>query len=223
MCKFAYTIKKYAQLLKNDVMARFYSLKKKDEEDARIADPFGVLRSVPKTSSGKQTKEQHIMTKVYVFLADGFEDVEALAPVDVLRRGGVGVVTVSINGSDMVKSAHNVYVKADVRFEEADFSDADLLMIPGGMPGAKNLDEHEGVRKALLAHAKQGKLLGATCYPGFEGELKGATYTAQLVTVDGKVVTGKGPAAAFEYAFTLLSILKGEKVVSDLRKGMMFE
>ena len=139
MCKFAYTIKKYAQLLINDVMARFYSLKKKDEEDARIADPFGVLRSVPKTSSGKQTKEQHIMTKVYVFLADGFEDVEALAPVDVLRRGGVGVVTVSINGSDMVKSAHNVYVKADVRFEEADFSDADLLMIPGGMPGAKNL------------------------------------------------------------------------------------
>ena len=90
-------------------MARFYSLKKKDEEDARIADPFGVLRSVPKTSSGKQTKEQHIMTKVYVFLADGFEDVEALAPVDVLRRGGVGVVTVSVNGSDMVKSAHNVY------------------------------------------------------------------------------------------------------------------
>ena len=142
----------------------------------------------------------------------------------------------------MVKSAHNVYVKADVRFEEADFSYADLLMIPGGMPGAKNLDEHEGVRNALLAHAKQGKLLGAicagpmvlghlglldglhaTCYPGFEGELKGATYTAQLVTVDGNVVTGKGPAAAFEYAFTLLSILKGEKVVSDLRKGMMFE
>lgn len=242
MCKFAYTIKKYAQLLINDVMARFYSLKKKDEEDARIADPFGVLRSVPKTSSGKQTKEQHIMTKVYVFLADGFEDVEALAPVDVLRRGGVGVVTVSINGSDMVRSAHNVYVKADVRFEEADFSDADLLMIPGGMPGAKNLDEHEGVRNALLAHAKQGKLLGAicagpmvlghlglldglraTCYPGFEGELNGASYTAQLVTVDGNVVTGKGPAAAFEYAFTLLSVLKGEKVVSDLRKGMMFE
>ncbi|OZT04470.1 DJ-1 family glyoxalase III [Prevotella sp. 885] len=182
------------------------------------------------------------MTKVYVFLADGFEDVEALAPVDILRRGGVGVVTVSINGSEMVKSAHNVYVKADVRFEEADFSDADLLMIPGGMPGAKNLDEHKGVRNALLAHAKQGKLLSAicagpmvlghlglldglraTCYPGFEGELKGATYTAQLVTVDGNVVTGKGPAAAFEYAFTLLSILKGEKVVSDLRKGMMFE
>ena len=228
MCKFAYTIKKYAQLLIIDVMARFYSLKKKDEEDARIADPFGVLRSVPKTSSGKQTKEQHIMTKVYVFLADGFEDVEALAPVDVLRRGGVGVVTVSINGSDMVKSAHNVYVKADVRFEEANFSDADLLMIPGGMPGAKNLDEHEGVRNALLAHAKQGKITAAicaapsvlgnlgilkgkkaTCFPGFEKELEGATYTAAPVEIDGNVITGKGAGCAILFGKAIV-----EKAVS---------
>ena len=98
------------------------------------------------------------MAKVYVFLANGFEDVEALIPVDVLRRGGVEVITVSITGdSQVVETAHNVQIVADAMIEDCDFSDADLLFLPGGMPGASNLYGHDGVRQAVLAQAKAGK------------------------------------------------------------------
>ena len=85
------------------------------------------------------------MKKVYVFLADGFEDVEALIPVDVLRRGGVDVTTVSISDFPLVTSAHGVNIEADIMFEQGDFSDADLIFLPGGMPGASNLFAHKGV------------------------------------------------------------------------------
>lgn len=182
------------------------------------------------------------MAKVYEFLADGFEEVEALAPVDVLRRGGIDVKTVSTTGTDHATSAHGVAIKADLRIEEADFADADLLLLPGGMPGAANLLEHHGVTDALLAHAAKGRLIGAicaapmvlgrlgllrgrraTCYPGFEHQLEGATYTASLVTVDGPFITGEGPAASFEYAYTLLTILRDEPTTAAIREGMMYE
>ena len=128
------------------------------------------------------------MAKVYVFLADGFEDVEALIPIDVLRRGGVDVVTVSIMDFPLVASAHGVNIEADIMFEQGDFSDADLLMLPGGMPGASNLFQHTGVCKAVMNQFAAGKKVAAicaapavvlaaigvlsgkkaTCYPGFE-------------------------------------------------------
>ena len=104
------------------------------------------------------------MGKVYVFMANGFEDIEALAPLDILRRGGVDVVTVSITGTEFVESAHGVTMKADTTFEEAgDFADADILMLPGGMPGAANLNDHEGVCQALLQQNAKGKRIGAIC------------------------------------------------------------
>ena len=93
------------------------------------------------------------MAKVYVFLADGFEDVEALIPIDVLRRGGVEVVTVSTTEFPLVESAHGVNIEADIQFEQSDYQDADLLMLPGGMPGASNLYGHEGVCKAVCDQA----------------------------------------------------------------------
>lgn len=226
-------------------MARFYSMKKKDEDDDKTADPFGVLRENMRLNSKdrqQQTVKINDMAKVYVFLADGFEDIEALAPVDILRRGGLDVKTVSINGSETVTSAHGIQVKADLLFDAADMADADLLMLPGGMPGAKNLDEHEGVRRALVRHAEQQKLIGAicaapmvlghlgllrgkraTCYPGFDTELDGATYTAEPVTTDGNIVTGKGPGASFAYGYCLLAKFKGERVVAELKQGMMYE
>lgn len=183
------------------------------------------------------------MAKVYEFLADGFEDVEALAPLDVLRRGGVEVVTVSIMGRREVTSAHQVTVVADTTIEEVgSMSDADLLLLPGGMPGAANLHDHSGVADALLRHAAGGKataaicaapmVLGslgllhgrrATCYPGFEKYLDGATYTAEKVTVDMPFVTAFGPAAAFDFGFTLLGLFTDSTTVGQLRKGMMFE
>ena len=97
------------------------------------------------------------MAKVYVFLADGFEDIEALIPIDVLRRGGVDVITVSTTEDIIVESAHGVGIRADLMFTACDFSDADLLMLPGGMPGASNLFEHEGVCQALKLQAAAGK------------------------------------------------------------------
>ncbi len=182
------------------------------------------------------------MAKVYVFLANGFEDVEALIPVDVLRRGGVDVVTVSVvENSKVVETAHRVRIEADELFDDCDFVDADLLMLPGGMPGASNLNEHEGVRNALLKQHADGKkvaaicaaplVLGglgilrgkrATCYPGFEQTLEGATYTAELCTVDGNVTTGEGPAAAFPFAYSLLSQLKDKETAEQIAVGMRF-
>ena len=182
------------------------------------------------------------MAKAYEFLANGFEDIEALAPVDILRRSGVEVKIVSIGDSIEVESAHGVTVKADMLFADADFADADLLLIPGGMPGAKNIDEHEGVRRAVMRQAEAGRLVGAicagpmvlghlgllrdrraTCYPGFEDQLESAEYTAALCTVDGNIITGKGPGASFEYGYTLVTLLKGERVAEALKKGMMYE
>ncbi len=180
------------------------------------------------------------MAKVYQLMANGFEDIEALAPVDILRRGGVEVVMVSVTGEEWVESAHGVKVKADAMIENLNLADADLLMIPGGMPGASNLNEHQDVRKALLQQVERGKkvaaicaapmVLGsigvlknkkATCYPGFEKYLDGAEYTANLVEVDGNITTAKGPAAAMMYGFCLLTQLVSVEKAEEIKTGML--
>ena len=183
------------------------------------------------------------MAKVYVFLANGFEDVEALIPVDVLRRGGVEVVTVSVdNDSQMVESAHGVVMLADAVIADCDLTDADLLLLPGGMPGASNLFACEELRKALVYQQEAGKMIAAicaspavvlgqmgllqglraTCYPGFEQLLDGAEYTGELCTVDGLMVTGEGPAAAFPFAYTLLAMLQDEATAEQVATGMRY-
>jgi len=183
------------------------------------------------------------MKKVYVFLADGFEDVEALIPVDVWRRGGLEVVTVSTTEFPLVQTAHGVNIEADIMFEQGDFSDADLLFLPGGMPGASNLFAHKGVCKAIVDQFAAGKKVAAicaspavvlaplgilegkraTCYPGFEKDLEGATYTGQLITVDGNVTTGEGPAAAFPFAYDLLGQLTSPQKANQIAEGMRFK
>lgn len=182
------------------------------------------------------------MAKVYEFLANGFEEVEALAPVDIFRRAGVEIQTVSVTGSEWVESSHGVTIKADVKFEDMrDFNDADMLMLPGGLPGATNLNEHAGVREALLAHNAKGKHIGAicaapmvlgslgllkgrkaTCSPGFEKYLEGAEYTAELFTVDGNIITGEGPAATFPYAYEILKMFVGEAKTKELQQKMQY-
>ena len=183
------------------------------------------------------------MAKVYVFLANGFEDVEALIPVDVLRRGGVEVVTVSVAEENLlVESAHGVQIVADALFDECDFADADLLLLPGGMPGATNLYAHEGLRQALREQQASNKMIAAicaspgvvlgqmglldgvnaTCYPGFEQLMRGARYTGSLCTVDGNITTGEGPAAAFPFAYALLAQLVSQEVADEVATGMRY-
>lgn len=183
------------------------------------------------------------MAKVYEFLANGFEEIEGLAPVDILRRGGVDIKTVSVTGSEFVETSHGVTVKADMVFEQAgDFEDADLLMLPGGMPGAKNLNEHEGVRKAMKRQYDRGRRVAAicaapavlasigildgkhaTCSPGWEKHFSDSTtYTGALVEEDGLVTTGEGPAATLPYAYHILGYFIPDGQVKALEKKMQF-
>lgn len=182
------------------------------------------------------------MSKVYEFLATGFEDIEALIPLDIMRRAGVEFKTVSVTGNKAVETAHGVTIVADMLFEDADFSDADLLMLPGGLPGATGLNSHDGLKKLLVEHAGKGRLTAAicaapmvlgglgllkgrraTCYPGFEKFLDGAEYTKELFTHDGNIVTGEGPAATLPYAYHLLETLAGKQTADSIAEGMMFK
>ena len=182
------------------------------------------------------------MKTMYVFLAEGFEEIEALAPIDVMRRAGLAVTMVSVSDELVVRGAHGIPVVADATFAALDFADAGLLFLPGGLPGATNLEKHEGLGQLLVAKAAQddviisaicaaplvlgglGLLEGkqATCYPGFEDTMKGATYTAVQVTVDGNVFTACGPAAAWELGFTFVAHFCGEAKADELRRGMQF-
>lgn len=178
---------------------------------------------------------------IYVFFAPGFEDLEALAPVDILRRAGLAVKTVSITGEKIVESAHGVGMCTDILLDEVEWESAELLVLPGGLPGATNLDACAPLREGLKKQNEAGRpvaaicaaplVLGhlgilqgrrATCYPGFEGELTGATYTASLVERDGNVVTGKGPGAALAFGYELLKLLGKETEAAQLSEGMMY-
>ena len=179
---------------------------------------------------------------IYVFLATGFEDIEALAPVDIMRRAGLPVETVSVTGEKIVVSAHAVGIQADRLLADIDFGQADMIVLPGGLPGSTNLDACAPLTKAIAAHFAAGKPLAAicaaplvyghlgilqgrkvTCYPGVEKELKGATYTAAIVEKDGNIITGKGPAAAFEFGYTIVDFFKGAGASQPLRQGMIYQ
>lgn len=179
---------------------------------------------------------------IYVFLATGFEDIEALAPVDIMRRAGLPVETVSVTGEKIVVSAHAVGIQADRLLADIDFGRADMIVLPGGLPGSTNLDACAPLTKAIAAHFAAGKPLAAicaaplvyghlgilqgrkaTCYPGVEKELKGATYTAAIVEKDENIITGKGPAAAFEFGYTIVDFFKGAGASQPLRQGMIYQ
>jgi protein deglycase len=168
------------------------------------------------------------MKTILVHLATGFEEMEAIIPVDVWRRAGFHVNTISITGNKVVTGAHNISVVADQLFEDANYNDADMIFLPGGMPGASNLDAHKGLQKKILEFDCKGKILAAicaaplilghndllrnklaTCFPGFEKELYGATITRSNVEFDGNIITAKGPGVAFEFAMRVVEKYKG--------------
>lgn len=179
---------------------------------------------------------------IYVFLATGFEDIEALAPVDIMRRAGLEVQTVSITGQQIVMSAHGVGIAADKLLSEVKPEGAQMLVLPGGLPGSTNLDACKPLTEAIARHHQAGGAIAAicaaplvfghlgllegrraTCYPGVDPELKGATYTAAIVERDGNIITGKGPAAAFEFGYAIVDFLLGEGASEPLRQGMMYK
>lgn len=174
-------------------------------------------------------------------MADGFETVEALAPVDVMRRAGLQVTTVSIMGRSNVVSAQNVTVVADVLFEDVVFDDASALVLPGGGVGTDNLSAHEPLRALLVDACSRGMLVAAicaapmvfgrigilkgkkaTCYPGCEGDLFDAEYTAAAIEQDGNIITACGPGASFDFGFAIVERFCGAGVVETLRSQMQF-
>ncbi|MCL3779431.1 DJ-1/PfpI family protein [Prolixibacteraceae bacterium JC049] len=180
------------------------------------------------------------MKKVFVHLATGFEDVEAISIIDVLRRAEIDVTTVSINEDKTVLSAHNVPVIADKLFTEVDYNEADMIVLPGGLPGATNLDEHEGLKAQIKAFDEAGKGLAAICaapmvfghlgllkgkeaicYPGFEEHLEGATVTDAPAVEADHIITGKGPGTALLFSLKIVEKLKGAKLAQQLKAGML--
>lgn len=180
------------------------------------------------------------MKKVALFLANGFEEIEALGTVDILRRAQIPVETVSITNEKNVTGAHNITVLTDKTFSEFDFSTVDALVLPGGMPGAKHLNEHDELKKHVKEFAEKGKnvaaicaapmVLGglgildgkkATCYPGFEPELIGANATGEKVVVSDNIITGKGPAFVFDFALQLVETIAGIGTRKEVQEGLL--
>ena len=178
---------------------------------------------------------------VYVFLAEGFEIVEALAPVDILKRAGIDVYTVSITDNVIVESSNKTKVYADKTIEEIDFEKGKMLVLPGGLPGADNLANCGKLVKELVRYNEEGKLLGAicaapyvlginnilvgkkaTCYPGFESKLLGAEYTGDKVTVSENVVTSCGMGASIEFGLELVKKLVGDKISTEVAEKIRF-
>ncbi|MDR3364134.1 MAG: DJ-1/PfpI family protein [Clostridiales Family XIII bacterium] len=179
---------------------------------------------------------------VYVHFADGFEEIEALTVVDLLRRAGIETEAVSIMGRLLVTGAHGVQIVCDILFEDAVYGSCELIVLPGGMPGAANLGGHAGLVEKILSFRNQGKpiaaicaaplVLGhagvlkgkkATCYPGFENELEGAEITEDTVCVDGGVITSRGPATAMPFALALIEALKGKEAAGKIAAGLLFD
>ena len=177
---------------------------------------------------------------VTVFLADGFEEIEAVTPIDVLRRGGVSVRTCSITTSRLVTGAHNIPFYADTTLNELT-DEEDVILLPGGMPGTLNLKNCEELKERILRHNEKGGLLAAicaaptifgafgilqdkeaTCFPGMEGELMAKKHLSEKVVFSGNVLTSRGAGTASDFAFRLLSLLKGEEIARSLSDIMCY-
>lgn len=180
--------------------------------------------------------------KVCVFLADGFEEIEGLTVVDLLRRADVEVTTASITEELTIHGAHGIDVHADKLFEEVDYEAQEMVVLPGGMPGTLHLGEHEGVKRVLERFYQEEKYIGAICaapsvlgkygmlrgrkatsYPGFEDALEGATYVYDEVAVDDFIVTSRGMGTAIAFSLALIEQLKGKELADKIGKSIIYK
>ena len=175
----------------------------------------------------------------YIFLADGFEEIEAITPIDILRRAGIETVTVSISENLRVVGAHHIAVEADCLFSQCDFANADALILPGGLPGTTNLGAHQPLLDLLKRHHVAEKLTAAICaapsilgklnlldgkeaicYPSFEKALHGATISGSKVVMSGNIITAKAAGVATEFALELVATLKGTEEAQKIAQAI---
>lgn len=173
---------------------------------------------------------------VYVFFADGFETIEALAVVDMLRRAKIDTMTVGVTGKE-VKTSHSINVTADITIDELNINDANAIVLPGGMPGTLNLEANSVVQSSIDYCVENGKyvcaicaapsILGhkgllkgreAICFPGFEEDLSGATISDKYVVTDGKFITARGAGVAVDFGLEIVKALAGNDLSNKIRE-----
>lgn len=181
------------------------------------------------------------MSRIAVFFAEGFEEIEALTVVDLCRRAGMEAEMVSVTGEKCVTGSHHIVVEADRLIEDAAFSEYDMLVLPGGMPGTKNLEACTMLMEQLDAFYEAGKEIGAICaapsifghrgylkgkkacsYPGFEGDLVGAIVSAEPVVVSGKLITSRGLGTAVPFALAIVTRFCGSKKAEELAESILY-
>jgi 4-methyl-5(b-hydroxyethyl)-thiazole monophosphate biosynthesis len=181
------------------------------------------------------------MKKVYLFLAEGFEETEAVTALDIMLRAKIDAKTVSVSDRQTVVGAHGIEVVADMLFDGADFSAADALVLPGGMPGADNLNRHVGLKELLVDFNRRGKLIAAICaaplvpgglgllqgkaatvYPGYEPFLKGAVIQETATVIDRNIITARGPAFSVDFGLAIVETLEGKKTAETVAAGMLY-
>jgi len=182
------------------------------------------------------------MKKIAVHLAEGFEEIEAISIIDVLRRADLDVISVSVTENLLVTGSHEIKIVADQLFSDTNYDLVDMIILSGGMPGSTNLNNHPGLREQILNFHDNKKLLGAicaaplvfgnigilkqikaTCYPGFENQLHGAIVTTENVEVSENIVTAKGAGVAIDFALRIVELLKGKELATKLAQKMIFE
>ncbi len=182
------------------------------------------------------------MSKVLIFLADGHEEIEALTVVDLLRRAGIDITMVSMNPDRNVTGSHNIRINADITLAEADFDSADMLVLPGGMPGTLNLEANELLMSKVEDFNNAGKYIAAICaaptvfghkgllkgrkaccYPGMHDQLTGAEVSFDKVCADGNIITSRGLGTAIEFALMIISRLSGQAVADKIANSVVYE
>ncbi len=180
------------------------------------------------------------MNKIAVHLANGFEDIEAVTIIDILRRAEFKVTVVSITKNLEVIGSHKIKITADRVFENINYKTIDMIILPGGMPGSENLSNHSGLKKEIIKFNKNGKQLGAicaapivfgklgilknknaTCYPGFENQLEGAIISNNNIELSENIITGKGAGVAIDFALRIVEMYKGNKLAEELAEKLI--
>lgn len=181
------------------------------------------------------------MAKVCIFFGTGYEEIEALTVVDLLRRAGIDIDMVSITGERMVEGSHGIAVKMDKLYEEVDFAEVDMLVLPGGMPGTKNLEAFEPLMTQVDAFYAAGKNLAAICaapsifghkgmlkgkracaYPDFESHLEGAEVTKNPVETADNIITSRGMGCAIAFGLAIIEKLQGKEKAAELASAIIY-